>query len=118
MRGCAVSTHGDDEFVLDVESGFGETVIVRLNRFKLRVKVDIVPLEWQCVAVRGDGAAAVDGLAAEWPGIEAVDVVGPDPAVDFGRGARAKTTSGSESGPGCPRWAARSPPPRSRASSA
>ena len=82
-----VSTHGDDEYVLDVDGGFGEAVIARLNRFKLRVKVDIDPLDWQCVAVRGDGAAAVDGLAAEWPGIEAVDVVGPDPAVDFGRPA-------------------------------
>jgi folate-binding protein YgfZ len=80
-----VSTHGDDGYVLDVEGGFGEAVIARLNRFKLRVKVDIDALDWQCLAVRGDGAAAVDGLDAEWPGIEAVDVVGPDPAVDFGR---------------------------------
>jgi len=80
------STHGDDEYVLDVDGGFGEAVIARLNRFKLRVKVDIVPLDWVCVAVRGEGASAVDGLAAEWPGIEAVDVVGPDPAVDVGRG--------------------------------
>jgi folate-binding protein YgfZ len=80
-----VSTHGEGEYVLDVDDGFGEAVVARLNRFKLRVKVDIEPLDWHCVAVRGDGAAAIDGLAAEWPGIEGVDVVGPDPAVAIGR---------------------------------
>jgi folate-binding protein YgfZ len=80
-----VSTPGEDEYVLDVDGGFGGAVIARLNRFKLRVKVDIDPLDWRCVAVRGDGATAVDGLAAEWPGIEAVDVVGLDAVVDFGR---------------------------------
>ena len=77
--------HGDAEYVLDIDGGFGDAVIARLNRFKLRVKVDIDPLDWQCIAVRGAGATAVDGLAAEWPGIEAVDVVGPDTVVDIGR---------------------------------
>ena len=80
-----VASHGADEFVLDVDGGFGEAVIARLNRFKIRVKVDIEALEWRCVAVRGDGAAHVDGVAAEWPGIEGVDLVGPDPEVQAGR---------------------------------
>ena len=81
-----VSTGDDDEtFVLDVDGGFGEALIARLNRFKLRVKVDIDPLDWQCIAVRGDGAAAIAGLDAEWPGIEAVDAVGPKPAIAVGR---------------------------------
>jgi tRNA-modifying protein YgfZ len=80
-----IAAVGADEFVLDLESGFGEVVVARLNRFKIRVKVDIGPLDWRCVAVRGDGAAQIGGLAAEWPGIEAVDVVGADPAVHVGR---------------------------------
>jgi len=84
-----VSTHGDDEYVLDVDGGYGEAVVARLNRFKLRVKVDVGPLDWACVAVRGEGASAVDGLAAEWPGIEAVDVVGPDRVVEVGRAGSA-----------------------------
>jgi tRNA-modifying protein YgfZ len=33
---------GDDSIVLDVESGYGEAVITRLNRFKLRTKADVV----------------------------------------------------------------------------
>jgi tRNA-modifying protein YgfZ len=81
-----VSTGDDGEtFVLDVDAGFGEALIARLNRFKLRVKVDIEPLGWQCVAVRGHGAAALEGLPAEWPGIEGVDVVGPEVAFGMGR---------------------------------
>ncbi len=47
--------------------------------------MDIETLEWHCIAVRGDGAAEVPGLDAEWPGIEAVDVVGVDPEVQAGR---------------------------------
>ena len=72
-----VSVAGPEAFVLDVDGGFGEAVVTRLNRFRLRVKVDISVLEWRCVAVRGDGASHVSGLDAEWPGIEGVDVVGP-----------------------------------------
>lgn len=73
------------EFVLDVDAGFGEVVIARLNRFKIRVAVDIAPLGWRCVAVRGDGASEIAGLGAEWPGIEAIDVVGPTVDVPVGR---------------------------------
>lgn len=72
-----VSVAGPEAFVLDVDGGFGEGVVTRLNRFRLRVKVDISVLQRQCVAVRGDGASHVAGLDAEWPGIEGVDVVGP-----------------------------------------
>ena len=80
-----VST-GDDEaaFVLDVDGGFGDAVIARLNRFKLRVKVDIEQLGRRCVAFRGDGASEQHGLAAEWPGIEGVDSIG-DAAGGVGR---------------------------------
>ncbi|HMK10363.1 MAG TPA: hypothetical protein VK461_02145 [Acidimicrobiales bacterium] len=71
-----VAAASDDEYVLDVDGGFGEDVIARLNRFKLRVKVDVEPLEGRCVAIRGDGASEQPGLAAEWPGIEGVDLIG------------------------------------------
>ena len=39
-------------------AGFGDALVARLHRFKLRVKVDIEPLPWRCVALRGPGAAA------------------------------------------------------------
>ncbi len=80
-----IAASGPDEFVIDVDGGFGEAVITRLHRFKLRVAVDVEALPWRCIAVRGLGAAAVPGLDAQWPGIEAVDVVGADPAVPAGR---------------------------------
>lgn len=79
-----ISVAGPEAFVLDVDEGFGEAVIARLNRFRLRVAVDISPLDWHCVAVRGTGASAVAGLDAEWPGIEGVDVVGTTIDVDAG----------------------------------
>ncbi|MBI5088641.1 MAG: hypothetical protein HZB15_07225, partial [Actinobacteria bacterium] len=36
---------GDDEFVVDTDAGAGETMIARLNRFKIRVKAEIEPLD-------------------------------------------------------------------------
>jgi folate-binding protein YgfZ len=59
--------------VLDTDEGFGDTMVARLNRFKIRVKADIVPLEWRCIAVRG---TAADGVAS-WGG--GIDLLGPDP---------------------------------------
>jgi len=71
----------DETFVLDTDAGFGDTLIARLNRFKIRVKADISPLDWRCLAVRGDGAAGVDGLASWGAG---VDIVGTAPQVPEG----------------------------------
>lgn len=80
----------DDAMVLDTDAGWGDALIARLNRFKLRVKADIVALDWRCLAVRGPGSAALpqgatpDGGAAvdaTWPGLAGVDIIGPDPAV-------------------------------------
>lgn len=36
-----VTRAGDDEYLLDVDAGFGEAVVTRLDRFKLRVKADL-----------------------------------------------------------------------------
>jgi folate-binding protein YgfZ len=72
-----------DEVVLDVDAGHGAAVRARLERFKLRTKCEIEPLDWTCVAVRGPGAAALAETGAEvaapvaWPGVEGVDLLGP-----------------------------------------
>jgi len=66
----------DDVFVLDTDAGYGDVLAARLARFKIRVKADIAPLPWRCLAVRGEGAGAVGGLAS-WGG--GVDLLGPDP---------------------------------------
>ena len=71
---------GDASFVLDTDAGFGEAMIARLNRFKIRVKAEISTLSWRCIAVRGEGATTVDGLAS-WGG---VDLLGGAPSAPSG----------------------------------
>jgi folate-binding protein YgfZ len=75
----------DDAYLCDVDGGAGEALVARLNRFKLRVKLTIESLEWQCVAVRGVPALDVDADAlgapvaapVDWAGTVGVDLLGP-----------------------------------------
>lgn len=71
----------DDCFVLDTDAGFGEALVARLQRFKIRVKADIVPLDWRCLAVRGAGADTIDGVPS-WGG--GVDLLGERPVAPAG----------------------------------
>ena len=91
-----VGRAGDDEFTVDVDGGYGDAVAARLARFKLRVKVDVGPLPWRCVAVRGPDAAvppvaptrpdrAAGALFAySWNGVSGFDVLGDDPVAPAG----------------------------------
>jgi folate-binding protein YgfZ len=88
-----VTRTGDNEMLIDVEGGFGEAVVARLARFKLRTKADIEALGWRCLAVRGPGLAELGlgtqpwaglTLTADWPGLPGVDLVGEDPPVPDG----------------------------------
>ena len=71
----------DEVFVLDTDAGFGEVLVARLNRFRIRVKAEVAMLPWRCLAVRGDSASdvagVVDGALPSWGG--GVDLLGPDP---------------------------------------
>jgi len=75
----------DGSFILDTDAGWGPVVTARLERFRLRMKVEITALDWICVAVRGPGSAAgIIGrpelsVAVEWPGWSGVDLLGPAP---------------------------------------
>ena len=60
----------DDVFVLDTDAGFGGVLTARINRFKIRVKADVSPLPWRCIAVRG---AEGDGLIAWGTGYDLLD---------------------------------------------
>lgn len=64
----------DDEFVLDTDAGFGDAMVARLQRFKIRVKADIETLPWQCIAVRG---GSLEGALPSWG--SGSDVLGPNP---------------------------------------
>ena len=78
---------GEEAFVLDTDAGFGEVLVARVNRFKIRVKADVTPLDWTCLAVRSaDGAdlvaPALDasdhmGVVVGWGG--GYDLLGPEP---------------------------------------
>ena len=68
----------DESFVLDTDAGFGEVMTARLNRFKIRVKAEIEPLDWTCLALRGGPVdrSSVSGSVVGWGG--GVDVLGAD----------------------------------------
>ncbi|MFM1791053.1 MAG: hypothetical protein RLZZ526_1380 [Actinomycetota bacterium] len=80
-----VVRHVDTVYTLDVERGFGQKVIDRLQRYVLRSKVTMRTSDWVVRAFRGEGAADVVGTnttgraVAYWGGADAVDVVG-DPS--------------------------------------
>ncbi len=54
-----ITREAGDEFVLDTDGGFGPVMVTRLERFRLRTKVEFEPLDWVCAAVRGPEATTV-----------------------------------------------------------
>jgi folate-binding protein YgfZ len=77
-----VTRSSDERFLLDVDPGWGEAVVTRLTRFKLRTKCELTLESWPGIAWRGVGAAEVTADApivapAGWSGIDGIDVVGP-----------------------------------------
>jgi folate-binding protein YgfZ len=80
-----VTRTAPEEFILDTDEGYGEVVIARLERFRLRTKVEIALVPWVCAAVRGPAApGVVTGhpelvLPVDWPGLTGVDLLGPTP---------------------------------------
>lgn len=58
----------DETFVFDVDGGFGEALVARLNRFKIRVRADVELVPWQVIAVRGvEGVDDIVGAAPNPP---------------------------------------------------
>jgi tRNA-modifying protein YgfZ len=81
-----VTRVADDDYVVDVDGGHQDALLGRLRRFLLRTKAEIQPLDWRCLAFRGDEAsraAAESGvdaelrLPADWPEVEGIDLLGP-----------------------------------------
>jgi folate-binding protein YgfZ len=78
-----------DAFLIDTDAGFGEVAQTRLLRFRLRVKVDIEPVPWVCLAIRGPESGSVPPasepgvlrLPVQWPGLSGFDLIGPAPSL-------------------------------------
>ena len=81
-------------FVLDVDAGYGDAVATRLRRFLLRSKVELEPLPWRDLSLRGAAVAEVAaGLLAvlaergvlalpfTWNGWTGIDLLGPEDVV-------------------------------------
>jgi len=95
-----VTRVGDEELMVDVDAGYGDALRARLERFKLRVKAEIEPVGWHCLALRGPGTPKVFAgrapgpgtslvLAYEWNGVVGADLLGEVPEVpEAARGVR------------------------------
>jgi folate-binding protein YgfZ len=78
-----VTRTGPDALVVDVDQGYGEVVLNRLNRFKLRTKADLELGTIGVLAVRGPGArdvaaaraAGLGSLRVHWVGAYRATVV-------------------------------------------
>jgi folate-binding protein YgfZ len=55
-----------DAFVLDTDPGFGDELVARLNRFRIRVKLDVEPLAWSALAVRGAAGERPPSSVVGW----------------------------------------------------
>ena len=84
-----ITRTGDESFVVDTDGGVGPVAQARLERFRLRTKVTIEPLDWACLSLRGPGVAVgptVDSaddsgpelvVPVTWPGWSGLDLLGP-----------------------------------------
>ena len=60
-----ITNHGDGKFVLDTDAGFGEALLARINRFKIRVAADA---ELELASADSPSAAHESArIAAGWP---------------------------------------------------
>jgi folate-binding protein YgfZ len=76
-----VVRHEDTVFTLDVDAGFADAVIVRLQRFVLRAKVTMRRSDWVVRAFRGSDAVREIGIGPGravpyWGSSDELDVVG------------------------------------------
>ncbi len=80
----------EDDWLLDTDQGWGEVILARLNRFKLRTKVSLQSLPWRVLGLRFTGEGGLDRPAgtvevgSSWPLLEGVDRLGESPAVPDG----------------------------------
>lgn len=85
-----VSCIAEEAFLVDVDTGWGDAVVDRLERFKLRTKADIARVGgWQCIATLEGGALVeeiiddmeVDGIASDLEEYEVLRIKAGMPAM-------------------------------------
>lgn len=72
-----VSRRAGGDWVLDTDAGWGEAVLVRLQRFKLRTRADLALVPATVVGLRGEGWEPAGDVvcAPPWPGLGGADVI-------------------------------------------
>jgi folate-binding protein YgfZ len=77
-----VTRLGEERLALDVDAGFGDAVLTRLQRFRLRTKAELSAASWAGWALRGLSveqrevvSPEVLALPAPWPGVVGVDLL-------------------------------------------
>ena len=83
-----VSKVADETYSIAVDSGFGSVVLARLNRFKLRVKVDLTLVEADGTVFEG---TEVERIEAVWPAMGSELVV--DETIPNAAGINDRTVS-------------------------
>ena len=83
-----VSRAGPDRFVCDLAAGAGEAALARLERFKLRVAVDLELRRLTMLAVRGPAVPPMPVLGADsaGPGAPGDSLIDSDDSESPGRG--------------------------------
>jgi folate-binding protein YgfZ len=86
-----VTRESDDSFLLDVDTGWGDALAARINRFKLRVKADVERVDDNYIAIRYASSdptpyASSGGraIAVDWFGFTGVDLLGPSISIPPG----------------------------------
>jgi folate-binding protein YgfZ len=75
-----ITRSGVDEFILDMEPGWGDTVRQTIDEFLFRMDVKFDQAVWPGVAWRGDSPKAAEApilAPTPWSGVLGMDVVGP-----------------------------------------
>lgn len=75
---CRIHRVNDTAFVLCVDGGFGDALTARLQRFKLRVQVEIERVGWRSITVVGAEVRPGPGvLVGWWGGTDGTELAGP-----------------------------------------
>lgn len=82
-----VTRLSQERWLLDTDEGWGEAMVGRLNRFKLRTKVTIEQLDWRVLGLRDGATAHIEGAVTAdpaWPGVRGTDLLGAGLSVPDG----------------------------------